>query len=106
VASGLLVGYGGEKFLNGKAVRGQGDGALAFLDTTGKKTGEIAIDAHPESFQLEENRGTRVFVNVPDRSEIQVADLAKNTVLAHWSVTNCTDSFPMTRLPGVRSRAP
>ena len=40
--------------------------------------------------------GTRVFVNVPDRQEIQVADLAKNTVLAHWPVTNCTDSFPMT----------
>ena len=91
----VLVGYGGEKFLNGKAVRGAGDGALAFIDLTGKKTGEIAVDAHPESFQLEK-MGTRVFVNVPDRQEIQVADLAKNSVLAHWPVTNCTDSFPMT----------
>jgi len=32
----VLVGYGGEKFLFGKAVRGQGDGALAILDDTGK----------------------------------------------------------------------
>jgi DNA-binding beta-propeller fold protein YncE len=91
----VLVGYGGEKFLAGKVVRGQGDGALAFLDSTGKKTGEIAIDAHPESFQLEKS-GTRVFVNVPDRQEIQVADVAKGSVLAHWPVTNCTDNFPMT----------
>jgi DNA-binding beta-propeller fold protein YncE len=90
----VLVGYGGEKFLFGKVVRGQGDGALAFLDSTGKKTGEIAVDAHPESFQLEKS-GSRVFVNVPDRHEIQVADVAKGTALAHWPVT-CEDNFPMT----------
>jgi len=90
----VLVGYGGEKFLFGKVVRGQGDGALTFLDSTGKKTGEIAVDAHPESFQLEKS-GTRVFVNVPDRHEIQVADLVKGSVLAHWPVT-CEDNFPMT----------
>lgn len=90
----ILVGYGGEKFLFGKVVRGEGDGALAFLDSMGKKTGEIAVDAHPESFQLEKS-GTRVFVNVPDRHEIQVADLAKGSVVAHWPVT-CEDNFPMT----------
>jgi DNA-binding beta-propeller fold protein YncE len=90
----VLVGYGGEKFRAGKVWRGHGDGALAFLDSTGNKAGEIAIDAHPESFQLEKS-GTRVFVNVPDRREIQVADLAKGAVLAHWPVTNCMDNFPM-----------
>jgi hypothetical protein len=90
----ILVGYGGEKFLFGKVVRGEGDGALAFLDPVGKKTGEIAVDAHPESFQLEKS-GTRVFVNVPDRHEIQVADLAKGSVVAHWPVA-CEDNFPMT----------
>jgi hypothetical protein len=47
----VLVGYGGEKFLFGKVVRGQGDGALAILDDMGKKLGDIAVDAHPESFQ-------------------------------------------------------
>ena len=61
----VIVGYGGEKFLAGKAVRGQGEGGgLVILDSTGKKTGEIAIDARPESLQLEET-GTRIFVNVP-----------------------------------------
>lgn len=89
----VLVGYGGEKFLFGKVVRGQGDGALAILDDTGKKLGDIPVDAHPESFQLEKT-GSRAFVNVPDRHEIQVADLDKNAVIAHWRV-DCEDNFPM-----------
>lgn len=53
------------------------------------------MDAHPQSFQLEKS-GTRVFVNVPDKKEIQVADLAKGRMLANWPVTTCTDNFPMT----------
>ena len=87
----VVVGYGGEKSVLG---RGHGDGALAFLDVTGKKTGEIPIDAHPESFQMEKS-GTRVFVNVPDSKEIEVADLVKRTVLDHWPVTTATSNFPM-----------
>lgn len=39
----VLVGYGGEKFLFGKVVRGKGDGGLALLDSTGMKTEEITI---------------------------------------------------------------
>src|SRR5947207_12954990 len=35
-----------------RVIVGYGDGALAFLDLRGKKTGEIPLDAHPESFQL------------------------------------------------------
>lgn len=73
---------------------GYGDGALGFLDANGKKTGEIPLDAHPESFQLEKT-GTRVFVNVPDRKEIEVADLAKNAVGAKWPVTSALKNFPM-----------
>jgi DNA-binding beta-propeller fold protein YncE len=89
----VVVGYGGEKFLAGKVARPGGGGALAILDSTGKKVGEIAMDAHPESFQLEKT-GTRVFVNVPDKQEVEVADLVKETVLARWPVT-CTTNFPM-----------
>ncbi len=90
----IVVGYGGEKFLGGKPVRGQGNGALAFLDSTGKKTQEISVGGHPESFQLEKS-GTRVFVNDPDRQEVEVADVVKGTVLAHWPVATCKDNFPM-----------
>jgi DNA-binding beta-propeller fold protein YncE len=78
-----------------RVIAGYGDGALAFLDSSGKKTGEIALDAHPESFQIEKT-GTRVFVNVPDKREIQVADLAKNALIAKWPVTSALKNYPMT----------
>ena len=90
----IVVGYGGEKFLAGKVTRPGGGGALAILDTNGKQVGNIDMDAHPESFQLEK-AGTRVFVNVPDRQEVEVADLAKGTVLARWPVAACTTNFPI-----------
>jgi DNA-binding beta-propeller fold protein YncE len=77
-----------------RIIVGYGEGALGFLDSNGKKTGEIALDAHPESFQLEK-AGTRVFVNVPDRKEIQVADLAKNALVAKWPVTSALRNYPM-----------
>jgi DNA-binding beta-propeller fold protein YncE len=89
----IVVGFGGEKFLAGKVTRPGGGGALEILDLTGKRVVEIPTDAHPESFQLEKN-GTRVFVNVPDKQEVEVADLVKGTVLAHWKVS-CTTNFPM-----------
>jgi DNA-binding beta-propeller fold protein YncE len=90
----VIVGYGGEKFLYGQATRQQGDGAMGIMDLAGNKVGEIATDAHPESFQLEQS-GTRIFINIPDKKEIQVADLASRKTVAHWPV-NCPDNFPMT----------
>ena len=89
----IVVGFGGEKFLAGKVTRPGGGGALEVLDLMGKRIAEIPTDAHPESFQLEKT-GTRVFVNVPDKQEVEVADLVKGTVLAHWKVS-CTTNFPM-----------
>jgi DNA-binding beta-propeller fold protein YncE len=89
----IVVGFGGEKFLAGKVTRPGGGGALEVLDLMGKKIAEIPTDAHPESFQPEKT-GTRVFVNVPDKQEVEVADLTRGTVLAHWKVS-CTTNFPM-----------
>lgn len=79
---------------NRRIIVGYGEGALGFLDPNGKKTGEIALDAHPESFQVEK-AGTRVFVNVPNQKEIQVADLAKNALIAKWPVTSALRNYPM-----------
>jgi DNA-binding beta-propeller fold protein YncE len=77
-----------------RVIVGYGDGALAFLDANGKKTGEIALDAHPESFQLEKG-GNRAFVNVPDKKEIQVVDLVKSIMLNRWPVTSALKNYPM-----------
>ena len=87
----VIVGYAGAKQLR---KREEGTGGLGFLDSNGKKIGDIVIDAHPESFRLEES-GTRLFVNVPDKQEIEVIDAVKRTVLARWPVTSSKNNFPM-----------
>jgi hypothetical protein len=87
----VIVGYAGAKELR---KREEGTGGLGFIDSTGKKTRDIVIDAHPESFRLEE-KGTRLFVNVPDKKEIEVVDVEKGTILARWPVTTSKNNFPM-----------
>jgi DNA-binding beta-propeller fold protein YncE len=77
-----------------RIVVGYGDGALGLLDAGGKKFGDIPLDAHPESFQLEKT-GTRTFVNVPDRKQIEVVDLARRAVVAKWPVTSALKNYPM-----------
>ena len=64
----VIVGYAGAKQLR---KRQKGTGGLGFLDPNGKRTGDIVIDAHPESFQLERS-GSNLFVNVPEKKEIEV----------------------------------
>jgi len=87
----VIVGYAGAKELRKRV---EGTGGLGFIDsTTGKQTREIVIDAHPESFRLEE-KGTRLFVNVPDKNEIEVVDVATGKILARWPVS-AKDNFPM-----------
>jgi DNA-binding beta-propeller fold protein YncE len=87
----VIIGYAGAKQLR---KRTEGTGGLAFLDSNGNKVADIAIDAHPESFRLEET-GNRIFVNVPDKKEIEVIDGAQLTVLARWPVTSAEGNFPM-----------
>jgi len=89
-SKGVIVGYAGAKQLR---KREEGTGGLGFIDSSGKKTEDIVIDAHPESFRLEES-GSRIFVNVPDKKEIEVIDAAKRSVLARWPVS-AEDNFPM-----------
>ena len=89
---GLIVGYAGAKQLRNRAA---GTGGLGLMDAAGKRTGEVVIDAHPESFRLEQS-GSRLFVNVPERNEIEVVDPARRTVLARWPVTSARSNFPMT----------
>jgi DNA-binding beta-propeller fold protein YncE len=87
----IIVGYAGAKALRN---REEGTGGLGFIDSAGRKTGEVIIDAHPESFQLEK-KGTRLFVNVPDKEEIEVVDVPTREVVARWPVTSAKDNFPM-----------
>ena len=87
----VIVGYAGAKQLR---KRTEGTGGLGFLDADGNETGHVVIDAHPESFQIEQS-GNRIFVNVPDKKEIEVIDSANPAVLGRWPVTSAEGNFPM-----------
>jgi hypothetical protein len=74
---------------------GYGKGALGIVDAAiNKQVGDIRLDGHPESFQLEKSSG-RIFVNVPTARQIAVIDRGKKTVLAKWPVTEAAANFPM-----------
>ena len=89
-SKGVIVGYAGAKQLR---KRQEGAGGLGFIDPNGKKAGDVVIDAHPESFQFEKS-GSRIFVNVPEKKEIEVIDAAKRSVVARWPVSG-ENNFPM-----------
>lgn len=74
---------------------GYGSGALAAIRaSSAEKVGTIELDGHPESFQLEPT-GDRIFINVPEAREIEVADRTQRKVIANWSLTDCRGNFPM-----------
>ena len=62
---------------------GYGSGGLGIIDAaTGDQLGEIKLDGHPESFQLEKS-GPRIFVNIPTSQKIAVVDREKRAALRH-----------------------
>jgi YVTN family beta-propeller protein len=62
---------------------GYGNGALAELESEGRKVAETKLDAHPESFQLEKN-SPRIYVNLPKSRRVTVVDRETRSVVASW----------------------
>jgi len=74
---------------------GYGTGAIGVLNgDLHARVGEVMLDAHPESFQLEK-QGPRLFVNVPEEGHIAVIDRRTSTVKAKWPITTAKSNFPM-----------
>lgn len=74
---------------------GYGSGGIAVIDATNfKLLNEIKLDGHPESFQIDKSTG-KLYVNVPDKRQIEVIDLNKNIVINKWKMTGATSNFPM-----------
>src|SRR5260370_16010510 len=68
-------------------------GALGVINAElGARVGETMLDAHPESFQLEIS-GPRIFVNVPNASNVTVVDRRTRTVPARVPVTTAKSNF-------------
>lgn len=74
---------------------GYGAGALGRIEArTAKRTADIPLAGHPESFQLEET-GSRIFVNVPTANHVAVIDREELRVIAKWPVEGARGNFPM-----------
>lgn len=73
---------------------GYGSGALAAVDEKGVKVGEIALDAHPESFRLEAH-DPKIFVNLPGSRKVAVVDRKTKSVVAHWGTGGAFANYPM-----------
>lgn len=74
---------------------GYGKGALGAYDTAkGVRLADVALDAHPESFQLD-TASDRIFVNLASLRKIAVVDASRSAVAATWPVSAGSANFPM-----------
>ena len=80
--------------LNGHIWVGYGGGALGEFDQNGTKLADIKLNAHPESFQLE-NNGSRIFVNLPGARKIAVVDSKIRAVSESWGTGGPIANYPM-----------
>jgi YVTN family beta-propeller protein len=78
----------------GRVFVGYGNGGIAIFDPDGIKVGDIKVDAHPESFQLEKT-GPRMFVNLPGSKKVAVIDRSKSAVETSWQTDDAQSNFPM-----------
>ena len=74
---------------------GFGSGGIGIINAAnGKQIGWIKLAAHPEAFALEE-RGKRIFVNVPNARHVAVINRDKGDVVATWKTGDASANFPM-----------
>jgi YVTN family beta-propeller protein len=77
----------------GHVLIGYGSGAIAIIDPAKPaKVGDVQLPAHPEAFQIS---GHRVFINVPDASQVDVADLQTGTLADKWTQKGLSSNYPM-----------
>jgi hypothetical protein len=63
---------------------GYGNGAIAVLQS-GKRTADLPLAAHPESFQLDPS-GDRLFVNEPEATRVGVIERKTGREIGRWRV--------------------
>ena len=74
---------------------GYGKGAIAIIDPVKRvRIGDVALEAHPEGFQLDA-AGANIFVNVPNARQIAVVDLALRKVAKTFPMHDARANFPM-----------
>jgi len=82
-----------------QVIVGYGKGGLAIIDAKAfRRIADIALGAHPESFQLDPV-GNQIFVNLPDAHTIAVVDRQTGKRTATWLITIAGGNFPMALYP-------
>ncbi len=75
-------------------VVGYGDGAIGLFTPDAKQLGEVLLESHPESFQLQ-RKGTHIFVNMPQAKNIAVVDRVRKAVVRLWPLESGSANFAM-----------
>ena len=71
-----------------------GNGGFAIIDALAhRKLGEIALQAHPQGFQLDE-QSNRISANLPKEQAIAVLDYTAGTLVSKWQIGNASN-FPL-----------
>jgi DNA-binding beta-propeller fold protein YncE len=60
----------------------------------GKRKGEIKLSAKPQAFVVEQ-KGSRIFANLPSLKHIAVLDREKQTLLAPWPLKDVSGNYPI-----------
>lgn len=82
---------------NGHLVVGYGSGGLAIIDpSTHQILGRVSLGGHPEAFEID---GAKVFVNLPGKRSIAVADLDRGRVLSTLPTGILGGNYPMALNP-------
>ena len=75
---------------------GYGNGGLAVIDPVKNNVIDtIALDGHPESFQISDELQPGIFVNIPESDSISVIDAQKRAVVEKWSNNGTSGNYPM-----------
>lgn len=74
---------------------GYGKGGIAVIDPTSRaKLADIAIEAHPEGFQIDRVSG-RLYANIPDARHIAVVDIGASKQIGSWTLHGARSNFAM-----------
>jgi YVTN family beta-propeller protein len=73
---------------------GYGSGGLGEVDNQGNKSGDIKLDSHPESFQLEQG-SAKIYVNLPKSRKVAVVDREKRNIITTWGTGMAFANYPM-----------
>jgi WD40 repeat protein len=81
---------------------GYGQGSLGIVNATNYNiVGNIPLTGHPESFQIEGEKGAsgqkqRIFINVPQSNSIEIVDDSQKDIVSKtWTITDAQNNFPM-----------